>query len=129
MCRSGIVAEDADKSVSFHHTTPYGHGASMASSFSSVGETGSFTGIDPFDFSYYMDQVRVRIVLSVEPSLTSLGTAVQAPLTVQSNSPLELVQQLFTKLGARYIIITDTDGYCASLFPSLRLRQNAQSIL
>lgn len=39
----------------------------------------------------------------------------QAPLTVQSNSPLELVQQLFTKLGARYIVVTDTDGYCKSI--------------
>ena len=36
----------------------------------------------------------------------------QAPLTVQDNSPLELVQQFFTKLGARYVVVNDTDGYC-----------------
>ncbi|KIP06962.1 hypothetical protein PHLGIDRAFT_71807 [Phlebiopsis gigantea 11061_1 CR5-6] len=84
-----IVADDADRRVTFHTTTPYSHEHAMASSFSSAaGEPGS--AVDPFDFSYYMDQ---------------------APLTVQSNSPLELVQQLFTKLGARYIVVTDTDGY------------------
>ena len=41
----------------------------------------------------------------------------QAPLSVQSNSPLEFVQQLFTKLGARYVVVTDTDGYCAYPLP------------
>ena len=38
----------------------------------------------------------------------------QAPLTVQSNSPLEMVQQFFVKLGARYVIVTDPDGLCMS---------------
>ena len=36
----------------------------------------------------------------------------QAPLAVQMNSPLELVQQLFAKLGAKYVIVTDPSGYC-----------------
>lgn len=36
----------------------------------------------------------------------------QAPLTIKVNSPLELVQQFFVKLGARYVVITDADGYC-----------------
>ena len=31
---------------------------------------------------------------------------------MQSNSPLELVHELFKKLGARYIIVTDTEGLC-----------------
>ena len=43
----------------------------------------------------------------------------QAPLAVQMNSPLELVQQLFAKLGAKYVIVTDPSGYCE---PSLILR-------
>jgi len=34
----------------------------------------------------------------------------QAPLTVQVHSPLELVQQMFVKLGARYMIVTRSDG-------------------
>ncbi|KAF7797623.1 hypothetical protein EIP86_008823 [Pleurotus ostreatoroseus] len=90
-----IVADDANEPVKFHATMPYQQGRAMSASFSStVDETESLLAhggeIDPFDFSYYMDQ---------------------APLTVQSNSPLELVQQLFTKLGARYVIVHDTDGY------------------
>ena len=57
---TGIVADDADKRVTFHTTTPYGHAHGMASSFSSAaGEPGS-AGVDPFDFSYYMDQVRMH---------------------------------------------------------------------
>lgn len=86
-----IVADDGDMPVSFHPTTPNGHRAtdySMTSSVSSLIEDGG--GLDPFDFSVYMDQ---------------------APLTVQSNSPLELVQQFFTKLGTRYVVVMDTDGY------------------
>ena len=39
----------------------------------------------------------------------------QAPLTVNINSPLELVQQFFVKLGARYVVVTDADGYCTFL--------------
>ena len=38
----------------------------------------------------------------------------QAPLTLANNSPMELVHQIFVKLGARYVVITDTDGLCAS---------------
>lgn len=30
------------------------------------------------------------------------------------NSPMELVHQIFVKLGARYIVVTDTDGLCMS---------------
>jgi chloride channel 3/4/5 len=48
---------------------------------------------DPFDFTVYMDQ---------------------APLTVTSHSPLELVQQFFVKLGARYVVVVNPDGYCES---------------
>jgi len=86
-----IVADDAEKTVSFHHPSPYGHGERMASSLTSLMEAGSrYAGVDPFDFSPYMDQ---------------------APLTVQSNSPLELVHQFFTKLGTRYVVVIDSDGY------------------
>ncbi|KAI0929941.1 hypothetical protein AcV5_006776 [Taiwanofungus camphoratus] len=53
-----IVADDADKTISFHSTGPYGHGGHMASSLSSLVETGSYiVHVDPFDFSPYMDQV------------------------------------------------------------------------
>ncbi|KAI0335116.1 hypothetical protein GY45DRAFT_1241346 [Cubamyces sp. BRFM 1775] len=86
-----IVADDPDQVITFHSTTPQHHGGMMASSISSLAETGSnIIGVDPHDFSCYMDQ---------------------APLTVQDNSPLELVQQLFTKLGARYVVVTDADGH------------------
>jgi chloride channel 3/4/5 len=34
----------------------------------------------------------------------------QAPITVQTHSSLELVQQLFVKLGARQILVTDSKG-------------------
>ena len=36
----------------------------------------------------------------------------QAPLTIIVNSPLELVQQFFVKLGARYVVVTDANGNC-----------------
>ena len=45
-----------------------------------------------------------------------LNTVEQAPLTISINSPLELVQQYFVKLGARYVVVTDADGHC-KLFP------------
>jgi chloride channel 3/4/5 len=34
----------------------------------------------------------------------------QAPITVQPHSPLELVQQLFVKLGARQVMVVDARG-------------------
>lgn len=92
----GIAADDADKPIKFTSSALYQHGGLLASSVSSL-EAGSLFGgnVDPFDFSPYMDQ---------------------APLTVQSNSPLELVQQFFAKLGARYVVVTDADGYCTCYF-------------
>lgn len=88
----GIAADEADRPIKFNSSALYQHGGPLASSVSSL-EAGSLYGgnVDPFDFSPYMDQ---------------------APLTVLSNSPLELVQQFFTKLGARYVVVTDADGYC-----------------
>ncbi|EGN99742.1 hypothetical protein SERLA73DRAFT_88360 [Serpula lacrymans var. lacrymans S7.3] len=81
-----IVAEDANEEV--HFNTTYTH-EDMAASFSSLVDNASHAGVDPFDFSVYMDD---------------------APLTIQSNAPLELVHQFFVKLGARYVVVTDTDG-------------------
>ena len=55
----GIVADDPDQVITFHSTTPQHHGGMMASSISSLAETGSnIIGSDPYDFSCYMDQVR-----------------------------------------------------------------------
>ncbi|KAH8119432.1 clc channel [Phellopilus nigrolimitatus] len=82
-----IVADDADALCYFIS-------ASEAAISGPVSEASSFTEsaskIDPFDFTVYMDQ---------------------APLTVQTNSPPELVQQLFAKLGAKYVIVTDPNGF------------------
>lgn len=103
-----IVADEAQAPVTFHTTSAYGHAVYGTASLSSlVEEEGAANGggvvNDPFDFSIYMDE---------------------APLTVQDNSPLELLQEFFTKLGARYVVVTDSYGYCESalsFFSSLSL--------
>ncbi|KAG6903056.1 hypothetical protein C0995_007489 [Termitomyces sp. Mi166 len=82
----GLVADEAEVEVHFH--TTYTH-FNAAASISSLIEESEHQEQDLFDFSVYMDQ---------------------APLTVQSNSPLEIVHQFFSKLGARYVVITDTEG-------------------
>ncbi|KAG2111266.1 chloride channel [Suillus discolor] len=78
-----VVAERATQEVRFH--TTYSDEASYSTWVEEPGQSED----DPFDFSVYMDQ---------------------APLMIQSNSPLELLHQFFVKLGARYVIVTDTDG-------------------
>ncbi|KIJ67825.1 hypothetical protein HYDPIDRAFT_107337 [Hydnomerulius pinastri MD-312] len=83
-----IIAEEADEEVHFQSTDP-NREHDLTASFSSWVENGPHTDDDPFDFSVYMDE---------------------APLTIQSNSPLELLHQFFVKLGARYVVVTDTDG-------------------
>ncbi|THH03952.1 hypothetical protein EW146_g10307, partial [Bondarzewia mesenterica] len=86
-----IVADDADGTVYFNSQKRTGFGEISSSSISSLTTAdGGAAAIDPFDFSVYMDQ---------------------APLTVQVNSPLEVVQQFFVKLGARYVVVLDSDGY------------------
>ena len=56
---TGIVADEPDEEVFFHAATSQGHVANMASSVSSLAETGSnLAGANPYDFSCYMDQVR-----------------------------------------------------------------------
>ncbi|KAG2756096.1 hypothetical protein P692DRAFT_20715982 [Suillus brevipes Sb2] len=81
-----VAADGATEEVRFH--TTYSH-EELGASYSSWAEEPRQSEEDPFDFSIYMDQ---------------------APLTIQSNSPLELLHQFFVKLGARYVIVTDTDG-------------------
>ncbi|TFK44756.1 voltage-gated chloride channel [Crucibulum laeve] len=81
-----IVADNSSDEIYFH--TTYSHDLA-ASSISSLMETAHLPNSDPFDFSAYMDE---------------------APLTVQNNSPMEMVHQFFAKLGARYVVVTDTDG-------------------
>ncbi|KAF8630644.1 hypothetical protein AX15_002795 [Amanita polypyramis BW_CC] len=81
-----IVADNGDDEVHFH--TAYTHDLA-SSSVSSMFESLRGNIIDPLDFTPYMDQ---------------------APLTMQSNSPMELLHQFFVKLGARYVVITDSDG-------------------
>lgn len=83
-----IVADEADDEIRFQAN--YSHDILRASmSTSSLLEDESRHAEDLYDFSVYMDQ---------------------APLTVQSNSPLEMIHQFFVKLGARYVVVIDTEG-------------------
>ncbi|KAN0091183.1 Chloride channel [Tylopilus felleus] len=78
-----IVAEDA------HETVKFESGDRERDITSSWIEGTMVHDEDLFDFSVYMDE---------------------APLTIQSHAPLELLHQFFVKLGARYVVVTDTDG-------------------
>lgn len=102
----GIVADEAEAEVHFH--TTYSHNM-MASSSSSFEDSMRPTQ-DPLDFSAYMDQVSCRQRNSHLFLMSKF--VLQAPLTVQSNSPLEMIHQFFVKLGARYVVVTDTEGLC-----------------
>lgn len=86
-----IVADNGDDEVRFRATYEHYHDSS---SISSLMETGREIEQDLFDFSMYMDQ---------------------SPLTVQSNAPLEMVHQFFVKLGARYVLVVDMDGFYEGL--------------
>jgi hypothetical protein len=109
---SGIVAEEADHSISFESNRRR-HRTLSSSSVSSVFERAE----DPFDFGVYMDKVYVfpHKIFSFEGFFGWLTTVTQAPLAIRNNSPLELVQQFFVKLGARYVVVTDANGYCKYL--------------
>ncbi|KAF8556363.1 hypothetical protein OG21DRAFT_1437153 [Imleria badia] len=80
-----IVAEDADEGINFQ---PNGFDGDRDLTTSWI-ESSTVANEDLFDFSVYMDE---------------------APLTIQSHAPLELLHQFFVKLGARYVVVTDADG-------------------
>jgi chloride channel 3/4/5 len=44
----------------------------------------------------------------------------QAPLTIQLHSPLELVQQLFVKLGVRSLICLNEQGHYVGMISKAR---------
>jgi hypothetical protein len=71
---------------------------------------------DPFNFSVYMDKVGCFRKFSSDILLITVTH--KAPLTISVNSPLELVQQFFVKLGARYVVVTDENGHCEFIFSS-----------
>lgn len=83
-----ILADNENDAVHFHVADTHALMSSSILSFAEAQEQTLATA-DPFNFTPYMDQ---------------------APLTISNNSPLELLHQFFTKLGARYVIVTDTDG-------------------
>ncbi|KAG8733942.1 hypothetical protein FRC10_012058 [Ceratobasidium sp. 414] len=99
-----ILADDPDGVCHFHAAAPpppdFG-----ASSISSLYDTPGQH--DPFDLTIYMDQ---------------------APLTVPTHAPLELVHQLFTKLGARYVVVTNMDGMCESKLLQYRLNADIEIV-
>jgi hypothetical protein len=66
---------------------------------------------DPYDLSIFIDQVRAPIcmIYRCAQSLTTLYY-LQAPTVVLSNSPLELVSQMFNKLGTKAIVVLDGHG-------------------
>lgn len=110
-----IVADDVDRECYFASSTdPTGPGPS--SSISSLEDP--HVNDDPFNFTLYIDQVWSLIsdchLIVSSDTLCSIILGIQAPLTIQTNSPLELVQQLFAKLGAKYVIVTDPTGHCES---------------
>ncbi|KAF8134644.1 chloride channel [Boletus edulis] len=80
-----IVAEDADEEINFQ-SSGFNRDRDITSSWI---ESNAVVDGDLFDFSVYMDE---------------------APLTIQSHTPLELLHQFFVKLGARYVVVTDIDG-------------------
>ena len=90
-----MVADDAD-ALPYFHTASEGTSQGPTSAASSYTE--STRNIHPLDFTIYTDQ---------------------APLTVQSNTPPELLQQIFAKLGAKYVIVTDPNGNCRYLNTTL----------
>jgi len=78
-----IVGEDLEAECYFRRTFSPPEIPSSASFVEDL------TARDPYDFTIYMDQ---------------------APLTVNINAPLEAVHQMFAKMGARYVIVSDGDG-------------------
>lgn len=72
-------------------------------------EGSTVTSEDLFDFSVYMDEVR-RISSQLCKDERDMYS--QAPLTIQSHAPLELLHRFFVNLGARYVVVTDADGNC-----------------
>ncbi|KAG9009352.1 hypothetical protein FRB94_012169 [Tulasnella sp. JGI-2019a] len=81
------VAEDGNGICHFY---PVGQEAGREFDRASIPSTAWDAALrDPFDFTIYMDR---------------------APLTVQPHAPMEMVQQMFVKLGARYVIVTDSNG-------------------
>jgi len=91
--RIAIVEEDPTAVCQFEGPA---HIREMTASYSSLLDGGPDR--DPYDFTVYMDL---------------------SPLTVDSNAPLELVHQIFTKLGARCILVNNLDGYCESYLDQL----------
>lgn len=90
---AGMVADTPDGLIKFQPS--YVHdGASSVSSFAEPSQVHP-SSEDPLDFSVYMDE---------------------APLTLLDQSPMEMLHRFFVKLGARYVVVTDSDGLCESSF-------------
>lgn len=108
-CSTAIVAEDADEEINFQ-SSGFGRDRDVTSSWM---ENSTVAGEDLYDFTVYMDEVR-RV--SSQLCKDEHDTFSQAPLTIQSHAPLELLHRFFVKLGARYVVVTDADGNCKLIY-------------
>lgn len=91
-----MVADTPNALIKFQSSGHNYDGASSVSSLGFVEATPIYpSSDDPFDFSVYMDE---------------------APLTLTDQSPMEMLHRFFVKLGARYVVVTDSDGLCEYMF-------------
>ncbi|KAF8322035.1 hypothetical protein DL93DRAFT_2071769 [Clavulina sp. PMI_390] len=82
------IVDDDPTAVCRFQAAPHVISSVMTSSYSSLIDAGLER--DMHDFTVYMDS---------------------APVMVPLNSPLEFVHQMFTKLGTRYVIVNNLDGF------------------
>lgn len=106
MIFSALVADDGDAECTFNESS----NRPTSPSSLSLMEEEEETDTDLFNFAVYMDQVSG--LRETNQHLLKLKLRLKAPLTIQTNSPLELAQQLFSKLGAKYVVVTDPSGFC-----------------
>ncbi|GFZ49454.1 Probable chloride channel protein UM03490-D [Saitozyma sp. JCM 24511] len=88
LCKAEL-ADEPDATLNLMPEDRGSHPRSSVMSIFSFADSFHEPGHNPYDMSRYIDR---------------------APITVQVQSPLELVQQLFVKLGARQLLVVDARG-------------------
>ncbi len=104
-CEIATLADEPDANLNLMPEEAVNPSRNSHVSIFSFADSFSDPRYNPYDISRYVD--RVCRALYMPHSMTD---AIQTPLIVQTHSPLELVQQLFVKLGASQLLVTDARG-------------------
>lgn len=102
-----------------YHLVPNTHGGGDTLENTGAGAGGGISMIFPFQQQFYDDDDEQASDMSPINDFSQYVD--KAPLTINQNASMELLMEMFIKLGARYVCVTHSNGHYLGIVHKRRL--------